>query len=328
MTKYFIKLTPLAPFFFGGEKTFGDGKNVNYFAKSNPFPQQTTVLGMLRKEILIQGSIYKEKWSEYSVDDKKKMKELIGEKSFQLDSENNFGKIEKLSPVFISDGNENFIRAPLDTGLRFEENEKGRSTLDKSMKCIPFAVGFKVKQVLPNSFISTINSNKMFDEIFSEFIKVGNAKNKAEDENDKFFKQLFYTMRKNYSFAFFADLDFELTSSIVFMGADNSSFRMDVKNTESSFEEMFVNNAEKDKITLLSDALVDEDIYKNCKFALTEVLDFKTIKMEEGRYKKRNSKHEMLKRGSVLFFHEESKRNIEKMLDNKSLQNIGYNIYR
>ena len=33
MTDYLVKLTPLTPFFFGGENTFGEGEETNYFAK-------------------------------------------------------------------------------------------------------------------------------------------------------------------------------------------------------------------------------------------------------------------------------------------------------
>ena len=47
-----IQLAPLSDFFFGGEATFGQGQNQHYFVRSNPWPQQTTLLGMLRYELL------------------------------------------------------------------------------------------------------------------------------------------------------------------------------------------------------------------------------------------------------------------------------------
>ena len=34
MTDYLVKLTPLTPFFFGGENTFGEGEETNYFARN------------------------------------------------------------------------------------------------------------------------------------------------------------------------------------------------------------------------------------------------------------------------------------------------------
>lgn len=327
MAKYSIKLTPLAPFFFGSEKTFGDGQNQNYFAKSNPFPQQTTVLGMLRKEILIQAKVFKEKWVDYSDVDKKLMTEYIGTNSFQVNSTNDIGKIQKLSPVFIVGENESYIQKPFDSDLEIKK-VNGKSNLDKSVEYIPYTEGYKAKNGgLPNSFRSTKNNTKEFDKIFSEFIKVGNAKDREEDDNDKFFKQLFYTMMKEFSFAFFAEIDFELKPSVVFMGADNSSFKFDVEKTNSTFEDLFMQTPAVDKITLLSDALVNEEIYSVCEFAIAKSIDFRITDVRPGNFTK-SKKYEMLKRGSVLFFESDKKHLIEGMLNNISLQKIGYNIYR
>ena len=52
-----ILLEPLEPFFFGGSQTFGrlgDENGGSYLARSELFPQQSAVLGMLRKELMIQ----------------------------------------------------------------------------------------------------------------------------------------------------------------------------------------------------------------------------------------------------------------------------------
>ena len=95
MTRYLITLTPVGMFFFGGEETFGDGTNDNYFARSNSFPQQTTLLGMLRKEVLVREKVFKEKINDYTPDDKKRMAALIGDRSFQLEGgDQDFGKIK------------------------------------------------------------------------------------------------------------------------------------------------------------------------------------------------------------------------------------------
>ena len=52
MATYRIELKPVETFFFGGEITFGNFQN--YLVKSNFFPQQTTLLGMVRKRLLDQ----------------------------------------------------------------------------------------------------------------------------------------------------------------------------------------------------------------------------------------------------------------------------------
>jgi len=327
--RYFVKLKPLTPFFFGSEKTFGDGQNQNYFAKSNPFPQQTTVLGMLRKELLIQAQLFNEDGSSYSTEDKGKVEERIG-RTFRINGQNNFGKIEKLSPVFIECDNEFYVKMPLDMDMTFTE-QKGCAFLDKTKKHIPFVKNYNPKIGLPNGFVSPFYDRKKFADVFEKFVKVGNAKDKSEDDEDKFFKQLFYTLSEDCSFAFFAELelDFDLNPAVVFMGADNSAFKMQVQEANQSFDDLFVNRSEPGKITLLSDALVDEKIYEHCKFAITQIVDFRTIAMNYGKFdKKNNEKYEMLGRGSVLFFDEKERNKITEKLNNNSLQQIGYNIYR
>jgi len=57
--RYLITIKPLEPFIFGGDNTFGkigDKENGTYLVKSRQFPQQSAVLGMLKKEIMIQNS--------------------------------------------------------------------------------------------------------------------------------------------------------------------------------------------------------------------------------------------------------------------------------
>ncbi|MBF0376404.1 MAG: hypothetical protein HQK72_02870 [Desulfamplus sp.] len=349
MTNYLIKLTPLSPFFFAGEKNFGDGENANYFAKSNTFPQQTTVLGMLRKEILIQNSnVYKES-GKYSDDEKSQIKELIGD-SFTLpdadkfpSSSNNFGAIKKISPLFLAKHCDYFISTPKDHDFVYEPKKQAKSCLNQTKAIIPLLKNYKPKDGLPDSFISPylIGTPIKFSHVFKAFVKVGNAKDKSEDDDNKFFKQKFYTMTKGYCFALFAEIDchikdsiVELKDSIVFMGGDNSSFKMNVETFEKddqTFEELFISEATKEdkKITLLSDTLVSEDIYDCCEFAITETMDFRTIAMENGRFSKRADKYTMLKRGSVFFIDsKENRQKLEEKLKNPKLEQIGYNIFR
>jgi len=110
MNKYFITLEPLTPFFFGGENTFGEGK-INYFARSNYLPQQTTLLGMLRHELLIQNDLI---GTDPKLND---WNSLIGENSFQkLNNQyiDDFGAIKNISPVFLSNGTEHYTTQALD----------------------------------------------------------------------------------------------------------------------------------------------------------------------------------------------------------------------
>ena len=45
---YLVRLRPLDYYFFGGEVTFGNNEQQNYYARTQPLPQQTSILGVLR----------------------------------------------------------------------------------------------------------------------------------------------------------------------------------------------------------------------------------------------------------------------------------------
>lgn len=118
MSRYLVTLKPVEAFFFGGERTFEfyDENNKkelqNNIIKSSMFPQQTSILGMLRKEILNIEGLIKENW-DYSDSDKEKIKKYIGSESFNINKkEQDFGIIKKISPVFLArihNGKYNFI---------------------------------------------------------------------------------------------------------------------------------------------------------------------------------------------------------------------------
>jgi len=160
MNKYLVTLKPLTPFFFGGENTFGDGK-INYFARSNYMPQQTTLLGMLRHELLIQNKLI-------GTDPKSNnWKSLIGENSFQkLNGEfvDDFGAIINISPLFLSNGQEHFTTQALDWAYyKFSEKEVNKCKVaEKSIA--PVVVEFtKVK----DDFVMFDNENNNIPTLFA-----------------------------------------------------------------------------------------------------------------------------------------------------------------
>jgi len=79
-----ITLKPLMPFFFGYENTFGK-KGTTYYVKSALFPQQSAILGMLRREILLQAGLLTRKLRDEWVDlDKSEIaKKLVGSGKFK-----------------------------------------------------------------------------------------------------------------------------------------------------------------------------------------------------------------------------------------------------
>jgi CRISPR-associated protein Cmr3 len=331
MSNFLIKFTPIEKFFFGGEQTFGCLKNINYYGKSNSFPQQTTILGTLRKEILVQKNILKEDFH-YSKDEKKEIAIFIGSGSFNLRSpkEQDFGLIKRISPVFLTKENKSFIKTPLNHRRTFKP-DPGKSFTDKIRDFNPCLNGYSSKKGLPNSFLSFDGKTVYeFNSIFKETIKIGIDKDRSEEDEGKFFKQQFYRFsQKEYSFAVIADLDIELKSNTVFMGADNSSFFMTVSkcSIEKEFEKIVGINPEPDKVILLSDALVKPEIYKYCDFSITKSTNFRNLQPLNDKFSfKENEKYSFIQKGSVFFTGNKNKV-IEMLSNNKNLQKIGYNIF-
>ena len=349
MTDYLIRLNPVDMFFFGGEQTFGYLNNTDYFGISNLFPQQTAILGMLRKEILIQANIYKEIPEAYTDDNHTQMNKNIGHKSFNVDEAldgktQEFGFIKNISPLFISKAGINFIKKPFDlsedhckSDLNFFK-KKGKAYINNRKDFIPLLDGYNPKKGIADQFIShdkkTIKDSK---DIFIPHIKIGINKMDRGVDNDEenFFKQQFYRLKQGYEFAFFASIDKNIkNNSLVSIGAENSPFIMKVETAKTSFQQLF-QHEKTDRLTLLSDALVSSQIYENCDFAITKTLNFRNIRTKSGDYrykdkgenKSKSRKYTFLSCGSVFFIKKEKREAAEKCIRNEHLEKIGYNIF-
>ena len=330
MPTFLITFKPVASYFFGGEQTFGEGDEANYFAKSNPFPQQTTILGTLRKEVLIQDGVYKENFKEYTDNDVKIMNGLIGNQSFQIGEPMDFGVIKSLSPIFLMQNNESFyISAPKDRNLIYNP-EPGRAFVNDKKDTIPFFTNYNSKKGCDTGFISNKKGYKRFKDIFEEYIKIGITKERDGDDKESFFKQSYYTLQQDFTFGVIIEIDFELKNNTIYMGANNSSFFMKVREFDGTLNDQFSNLHEDNKIILLSDAYVKNTIYNFCDFALTDTITFRNIRTSSKKYKferkSKSSKHTFISRGSV--FYPNDKDQVIEMLDlDKSLKKIGYNYY-
>lgn len=106
--RYKITLKSLQPFLFGGDNTFGslgDKENGTYQMTSRLFPQQSAILGMLKKELMIQKGLLTRKIKGEWVDKNLtfEAREFVGTEKFDMNSKTlqNFGVIKEISPVFI-----------------------------------------------------------------------------------------------------------------------------------------------------------------------------------------------------------------------------------
>ncbi len=275
--KYFITLRPLTPFFFGGENTFGEGEEANFFVRSNYLPQQTTLLGFLRYELLQQNKLLgtdpaATKWAE-----------LIGPASFGRKNDEftgNFGAIKKLSPVFLSNSKQHFICQSFDWGtaesinsegaieerlypLEFSVSAEGNCiTAEKENKIPVLKAGntdFTQKNGIKSLWVNTdgkvkkqwdyeneFPSGKGYDNGFfiaGQQVGIHRKTKRTKEDTGDFYKIVSYQLADDFAFAFFATIelpsDKKFASRIVTMGGERSVFSMTVTPAETSFEELF-----------------------------------------------------------------------------------------
>jgi CRISPR-associated protein Cmr3 len=278
MTKYLITFKPITPFFFGGENTFGEGTEVNFFARSNYLPQQTTLLGFLRYELLQQNNLIGSNPSENN------WNQLIGPASFLMQNghfTSDFGAIKNLSPVFLSNGTEHFICQSLDWGIDEIENKEGLkeeklfpleyslSSFDGEINTgnttarIPAlkagSADFSQKNGIKSLWVSSDGKKMCQWDHFSEF-KTGKGYDngffieeaqpgiyrrtqRTKQDTGDFYKQISYRLHNDFAFAFFADIELpsgkKFAPRIVTMGGERSVFEMKVKPVAVAFEELF-----------------------------------------------------------------------------------------
>lgn len=312
--RYLVTLSPLEPFLFGGDNTFGklgDEINGTYLVKSRQFPQQSAILGMLKKEIMTQNNLLtrqlKGEWVEPK--NKQKAENLVGVEKFDIFSKSiqNFGKIKNISPMFFIKNDEIFIKKVDIDSFDFE---------DGVLK------GYKTKIDIYDNFINIATNEKLTsDKIFKPIEKTANKKG---GEENSLFKKTSYLLNDNFKFAFYLDCDCDLKNSIITLGADRSSFKMEVKEDNSTL------NYEDKKayLTLISDAYITLSLKDNCDFAISSEISYQNLQNQKHAFKhnefKKSDKVYLYEKGSVIINPSQA---LIDDLNNKNLQQIGYNIF-
>ena len=312
--RYLVTLKPLEPFLFGGNQTFGtlgDKEAGSYLVTSRQFPQQTAVLGMVRKALMIQAGLLTRKRRGEWVDKHKKVDaiNLVGYEKFSMSEKEvqDFGTIEKLSPIFLMQKAKRYIKK---TDIDSHDYEDG------------VLKGYNPKEDIYDNFVPVDGGEKLKSEdIFNEVNQTGNKKG---GEDNSLFKKTSYTLKDGFCFAFYIELDTALKSAMVSLGADRSAFMMEVKEDNATLD--YADS--KGYLTLLSDALITIDIKNNCDFAITSELSHRNLKSKKSALQKNTfEKSEtvyLYEKGSVFINPSEA---LLADLNQENLQQIGYNIY-
>ncbi len=314
--RYLVTLKPLEPFMFGGDQTFGalgDKEAGSYMVKSRQFPQQTTLLGMLKREIMTQAGVLTRKRKGEWVDKGKKVDaiNLVGYEKFDMlaNEEQDLGAINTLSPLFLMHNNQRYIKK-----------------VDSDS--FPYADGkleeYDPKKDIYDNFISLDGGEKKSsDDLFQAVEQTGNKKG---GEENSLFKKTSYQLKNNAMFAFYLDVDVELKDSIVSLGADGSKFKMKVRQSD----EVLAYQDKNGYLTLLSDSYIPLSIKEYCNFAIISEISHRNLtnkKTATQKYKTIFEKSQTLylyEKGSVFLKPSDK---LIAILNNKNLQQIGYNIY-
>lgn len=368
MSKYQITLTPVDKFFFGGDMTFQVGTNEkdkfneqfsSYIIQSSMFPQQTSLLGMLRFLILRND---KEAFKDGQIIDKNKAKALIGGRSFTVNpdnhDENDYGLIKGLSHVrILRKGGETKASclefAPLFGELDFTKASIG--TYNMNDICIP---GLTEKEYKAKDGLSAklTDGKKSYDfkqgedlekeGVFIEDRRIGIDRNikTGKVEDSALFKQISYRFNNkhaSYCFVFDAEVDDSLnleeySGQLVSIGGDNSQFVIGIsKNDDSKGSIVSMNNA----ICLLSPTFLTRAEAQTAKFAITRLMPFRFLKSEMDKVKSyhilsgnltRSDRYELYAPGSVFYFeNEDQKQSFIRLIESKKdFRQIGYNEYK
>lgn len=324
MANYRIKLTPVDTFFFGGEKHTEDSEGnltTNYFVESNPYPQQTTLLGLVRYYLLLK-NIKTFNGRQIKEDDKKEALPLIGDLSFDYYKPNEgYGKIKSISPLFFSFEGKDYFFAPLDINFMLDDkyllykldsngNQKNYNAKDHYSD-------------ICQQLVSSDGDVKKLDDIIKPASQVGNEKfMKGETKDEKYYKQCFMRMESDWSFCI--DVNFEDgfkfpdkdDKFFIPFGGEKSFFKLEIEpmgKVDFKIPANFQRNVPF--IYCQSDCFVSADILKDTTRAVTRYTSFRNMQSSvQGTRKysglsknditqlKRSKRFNLLQRGSVLYF--------------------------
>jgi hypothetical protein len=234
---YLVTFKPMEPYFFGNEKNFvypGSNKNQasnSYFIKSEYLPSQSTILGALRYIFL---PVKKANWS-YSEDDKIKNAEAVGANGFNPLENNSFGKINKISPVFLYDGEIALIPMPFDHVVGNEKytpfsNYKEVDTSDGKKL---FTEEYNAKDGVTSDYLNLSNGEIVdFYELFKDVTRIGINRN---PKDKGMFKKTYRYLNDKYAFAVYLDLedDIKPENTFVYLGQGKSTFDVSFEEKEN-----------------------------------------------------------------------------------------------
>ena len=375
-TVYKVTLKPVSSFYFGGVNSFTAPlppaaneddklaktyykKRQSYFAKSEKLPQQTQLLGMLRRTMLMQA----QKMHFFKIfitvhkDNQKGAKELAGTSRWKPEGNLVLGIIEKISPILIAyqqEGNVKpieLIPAPKDIAWKLQPKLSTKAfvngmALEGAYRFYKGGDPIGAKDYPFEGFVDKDNNVYKFeneDHTKDIYIKEVRSHNQTldytESDEERYFKVQRYRLKKGYSFCFYVTLskELQLKNDTVALGGEESYFDMQVKQVSNvqDDEHIFLQykqnlkHNEHYRILLLSDTYINanDNIFSYCKASVVDKVELRTVLNQKNFFK--STKTVLLRRGSVLYPKDNDAISAIEGLINKhsNYQRVGYNRY-
>lgn len=297
MNKALITLTPLEPYFFGSELTHGDG-GANYFAKSNRWPQQSSLCGLLR--YLLFETVSSASRGPHSFDP-------------ETPGRNDYGDLLGISPLFLKHGEELFLRQALDRyvgdrvrTVKLNNAEPNNWVLTESRRRLYTEESDKAWQQPPrwetpegkrsaaDDWVGTQGNIVSADNIFMPFTRPGITKQRAgapRKGEAGFYKQTAFRLAKGWSFAVLADFKdtvdlSKLNGACLPFGGEKTIFSIAVEPSQQTFSNLFDPAMFYPDgaigpfpfLVLCSDTYLTEAAMKYVITGVTDTLDFRHIR--------------------------------------------------
>ena len=352
---YRVDLRPLGPYFFGGEVTFGNGEEVNYFAKSRPYPQQTTLLGVLRHLGYQTAGIGPAD---------------IGESFAAEADESNgyYGFIKAISPLVFRLADQDHLLGPLMAGAQSAgapvaagaESMRWSTGTTPTWRPLYELPTFNPKEWYDQPLVPGTKELTKLDDLVDTDTRIGITKQRdGAERTDGFYKQEFRTLKNSATtLSYYARLTEQaklIDSPLVLpIGAEKQLFEVDVSplalSEQKTFGERFpthhfadCRSATLHCAVLLSDAFAEPGLLETLPFAVADTVDFRYLSTpvrvsdfgrlsrtdrDAKRYPdqiRQSRKYNLLARGSLLYAEEEQ--HLIDLLDHPRWQTIGYNHY-
>lgn len=339
---YLITLTPAGSFCFGTDTTSAQGNGCEGLSGSLVMPQQTALLKMLRFYLLSNDCECYDS-DEMRITDPENAALLVGIHSFDMNSDDNYGIIECLSPCFIqvsadNGGWQTLVPAGFDRGIGttpgntpVEQGNNGGMergfTTEDGKEFFSYCDIFETEDTSVNKESC---SRPCFRFRTREREKDGK---KAEALRSLRFRFAFTATMKN---DWIEDID--SSSDMVTLDTSGSAFFLDIESCKTTLPQPKPEDGEELKVTLLSDSFIPEEALQLAKHSISETVLYRytgttvektSSESKSVRINRAESEVRLYARGSVFFFETpDDRQKFTRALDIRKFTTIGCNMYR